>query len=109
MADVFLSFTRTGHPELAKDVADTLNRAGIPPFIDLDVGAGEGISPRLIAELRANRIMVIIYSATYQTRDACQHELVQAGLAGAAEGGLGRRIVVINPEEGEGHIEAFPT
>src|SRR5687768_10223389 len=104
MSDVFLSFTRTGHPELATRVAAVLNRAGIPTFVDTSVQAGEGISPRLIAELRGSRIMVIIYSATYPTRDACQYELVQACLAGAAEGDLGRRILVINPEEDEGHI-----
>lgn len=104
MPDVFLSFTRTGHPELAMRVADVLDRAGIPTFVDTSVRAGEGISPRLIAELRGSRIMVIIYSATYPARDACQYELVQACLTGAAEGDLGRRILVINPEEGEEHI-----
>jgi tetratricopeptide (TPR) repeat protein len=104
MADVFLSFTRTGHPELAMRVAAVLDRAGISTFADTSVRAGEGISPRLIAELRGSRIMVIIYSATYPARDACQYELLQACLAGVAEGDLGRRILVINPEEGKGHI-----
>jgi tetratricopeptide (TPR) repeat protein len=102
--DVFLSFTRTGHPELARRVAEVLNVAGISTFVDTSVEAGENISERLIAELRGSRLMVIVYSATYPTRDACQYELMQACLAGVAEGDLCRRILVINPEDGKGHI-----
>lgn len=104
MYDVFLSFTRSGHPDLARSIQSRLVNAGISVFMDEIVPAGESISDTIIAGLGASRIMLVVYSASYNQRWACQWELIHAYLAGAAEGAPGRRIVVVNPEQGDGHI-----
>src|SRR5712691_5111577 len=104
MHDVFLSFTRTGHPELAGSVRESLKDAGFSVFMDVDVPAGEGISAQISKALSDSRIMLAIYSASYNERWACQWELMRAYLAGAAEGSAARRILVVNPEEGDDHI-----
>jgi hypothetical protein len=106
MYDVFVSFTRTGHPGLAKDVKAALKKRGLSVFKDEDVPAGEGISSEIIAALNESRIMVVVYSESYNRRWACQWELIRAYLTGAAEGSGARRILVINPEAGDKHI--FP-
>lgn len=102
--DVFLSFTRKGHPELALRVREVLEGAGIPVFVDTGVPTGESISRHLADELFGSRLLVVVYSAAFPGRHACQWELIQAYLAGAAEGDPTGRILVINPEPGNGHI-----
>jgi tetratricopeptide (TPR) repeat protein len=102
--DVFLSFTRTGHPELARAMREQLSRAGIPVYTDEHVPPGESISDEITKALSKSRILVVLYSASYNEQWACQWELLQAYLAGAAEGDPGRRILVVNPEPGCEHI-----
>jgi tetratricopeptide (TPR) repeat protein len=105
MPDVFVSFTRTGgHPELAVRVRDLLRRDGVDAFLDDTVQPGDGITKRLVEALRGSRLMVVVYSAAYNDRWACQWELIQAYLAGAAEGDPNSRLLVVNPEPGFGHI-----
>ena len=106
MPDVFVSFTRTGHPKLAREVKVVLEKRGISVFMDEHVPPGEGISSKIIAALNESRIMVVVYSASYNRRWACQWELIRAYLTGAAEGSGAKRILVINPEAGDMHI--FP-
>ena len=107
MPDVFISFTRTGgHPELAMRVRDLLRREGIDAFLDDTVLPGDSITLRLVEALRGSRLMVVVYSAAYNDRWACQWELIQAYLVGAAEGDPSRRLLVVNPERGFGHIVA---
>jgi hypothetical protein len=102
--DVFLSFTRTGHPDLARILYRRLTDAGLTVFMDEDVTTGESISDSIIEALNASKIMLVIYSASYNQRWACQWELMQACLTGAAEGSAGRRILIVNPEPGDEHI-----
>jgi hypothetical protein len=104
MFDVFLSFTRTGHPELARRAHDLLTRAGYTVFVDRQVPVGDSISDEIVAAIRASRLMVVIYSASYSHRWACQWELVQAYLTGATEGDPSRRLLIVNPEQGHRHI-----
>jgi tetratricopeptide (TPR) repeat protein len=104
MHDVFVSFTRTGHPELACAVRESLEKADFSVFMDVDVPAGEGISAQISEALNDSRIMLAVYSASYNERWACQWELMRAYLAGAAEGSAARRILVVNPEADDGHI-----
>jgi len=104
MYDVFVSFTRAGHPELAIRIRDILDGARIPVFIDERLPVAEGISDGIVRALQESRILVVVYSASYNDRWACQWELMQAYLAGSAEGSPGRRIVVVNPERGTDHI-----
>jgi len=102
--DVFLSFTRKGHPDLAARVHAVLEKAGIGTFIDESVPIGDGISGHLVEALRDSRLMVVVYSASYVDRRACQWELIKAYLVGAAEGDPTGRILVINPEPANDHI-----
>ena len=104
MHDVFLSYTRKGHPELAQQVRRVLEGAGISVFIDTGVDIGDDISQHLAEALFGSRLMVVVYSAALPGRRACQWELIQAYLAGAAEGDPAGRILVLNPEAGNDHI-----
>jgi hypothetical protein len=102
--DVFLSFTRQGHHAVALQVYDVLRAAKIDVYLDEQLEPGESISDELIVKLGESRIMVVIYSAAYNHRWACQWELVHAYLAGAAEGDASRRLLIINPERHERHL-----
>src|SRR5690348_10129140 len=68
MYEVFVSFTRTGHLELAFRTKDMLNDMHIPVFIDEGLPVAEGISDGIVAALRESRIMVVVYSASYNER-----------------------------------------
>jgi hypothetical protein len=48
--------------------------------------------------------LLALYSTTYPTRRACQWELTAAFLAAQQEGDPRRRVLVVNPESGAGHI-----
>jgi hypothetical protein len=102
--DVFVSFTRTGHPDEARIIWKSLKEHRISAFIDEDVPVGQGISPGIITALEESRIMVVVYSASYNARWACQWELIYAYLTGIAEGSAAGRILIVNPEPGEEHI-----
>lgn len=52
MYEVFVSFTRTGHPELAFRTKDMLNDVHIPIFLDEGLPVAEGISDGIVAALR---------------------------------------------------------
>ncbi|MET7400640.1 TIR domain-containing protein, partial [Dactylosporangium sp. NPDC005572] len=105
--DVFLSFSRQGHPEVAQRAYDVLKAAGISVYMDADLPGGARISDELIAALGASRIVVVVYSAAYNRRSARQWELVHASLAGAAEGDASGRLLIINPEADERHIVPY--
>jgi hypothetical protein len=102
--DVFLSFTRRDPADLAARVAEVLRGAGIATFVDETVPVGEGISDHIVEALAGSRLMVVVYSAAYPRRRACQWELIQTYLAGAAEGDPTGRLLVINPEPTDDHI-----
>lgn len=102
--DVFLSFTRRGPADLAARVVKVLEDAGIATFVDKTVPVGEGISDHIVEALAGSRLMVVIYSAAYPRRRACQWELIRTYLAGAAEGDATGRLLVINPELTDDHI-----
>src|SRR5918992_1951729 len=102
--DVFVSFTRKGHPELARRIHRTLEAAGLRAFIDDEVGYGDGISRTIVDRLERSRLLIAVYSERFLERDACQWELMQAYLAAMAEGDVNCRILVVNPEIGSDHI-----
>ncbi|MEV0663678.1 TIR domain-containing protein [Actinomadura luteofluorescens] len=102
--DVFVSFTRKGHPELARRIHTALEDAGLRVFIDDEVGYGDPISETLVDRLENSRLLIVVYSERYLERDACQWELMRVYLAGMAEGAPSRRILVVNPEIGDDHI-----
>ncbi|CAM5573284.1 TIR domain-containing protein [Streptomyces abikoensis] len=102
--DVFLSYSR-GDAHRIAPLRDRLLASGLEVFVDEVTVAGfAGISDSIRAGLARSKALLACYSAAYPTRQACQWELTAAYLAGLAEGDPRRRVMVVNPEPGTGHI-----
>ncbi len=101
--DIFVSL---GGPDRASvyPIVDAFGKGGLRVFIDESIPAGDGVTGAIEEALRSSKILVAYYSVGYPSRWACQFELTAALLAGEREGDPVRRIVVINPEAGEGHL-----
>lgn len=102
--DAFLSFTRKGHPDLARRINRALDKAGIRVFIDEGIDDGDPISDEIISALAQSMTLIAVYSRSYLGRSACQEELRRVFIAAEAEGDPSRRIIVVNPEDGNDHI-----
>jgi hypothetical protein len=102
--DVFLSHA-WADGDRPQRIAKALEKAGLRVWFDAtELEDFAGIT-RAIAEGLANsKALVAYYSKTYPSRRACRWELTAAFLAAQAEGGRQSRILVINPEETDGHI-----
>ncbi|MGH8791660.1 MAG: toll/interleukin-1 receptor domain-containing protein [Stackebrandtia sp.] len=102
--DVFLSYARRDRAQAAP-LAESMRRRGLRVFVDEADAAGfASLNAELRAALAGSRILVAYYSTTYPSRPSCQHELTAAFLAGQREGDPRRRIALVNPEDGQGHI-----
>ncbi|AHI01139.1 tetratricopeptide repeat protein [Kutzneria albida] len=105
MWDVFLSYSRSDAVP-AQALAAELRRFGLRVFQDdADVHRFDSVSRTIMTELGRSRLLLAYYSAAYPTRRACQQELTRAFLAGQHEGDPLRRVLVVNPAQGTGHIE----
>jgi tetratricopeptide (TPR) repeat protein len=102
--DAFLSFTRKGHPDLARRIYRALDRAGMRVFMDDAVSEGAPISEEIITALAQSMTLITVYSRQYLRRNACQEELRRVFIAAEAEGDPSQRILVVNPEDGKDHI-----
>jgi hypothetical protein len=104
--DVFLSYSRRDDAGPALVLAKALRAAGLRVFWDdAEVPPFHAISPTILTELANATVLLAYYSANYPTRRACQHELTTAFLAGQQESTPTRRVLVVNPEPGFGHIQ----
>ncbi len=104
MWDVFLSYSR-GDVERVRPLARALRGGGLRVFTDeTGVASFAGISGTIQRELARSKALLAYYSAGYPEREACQWELTTAYLAGLGEGDPRRRVMVVNPESGTGHI-----
>ncbi|MFJ6677402.1 TIR domain-containing protein [Actinosynnema sp. NPDC091369] len=103
-ADVFLSYTWSDLA-LAEQVQTVLEGAGITVFRDVDIGTFDPITLRLADALDRAKLMLAVYSRRYPTRYACQWELTRAFLAGQHAGDPRDRVLVVNPEVDESHIQ----
>jgi len=101
---VFLSFAGPDRGD-ARRLRDGLRRRGLEVWLDETLLVGGGITAGIEDALNASKIMLILYSAAYPLRSACQFELTAAYLAGEREGDPLRRILVINPEAYEHHLQ----
>ncbi|MGK5728449.1 TIR domain-containing protein [Streptomyces sp. URMC 124] len=102
--DVFLSYSR-GDARRIAPLRDRLLASGLDVFVDEVTVAGfAGISDAIREGLARSKALLACYSAAYPTRQACQWELTAAYLSGLAEGDPRRRVMVVNPEPGTGHI-----
>ena len=103
--DVFLSYCRSDTTP-AEALAAELRARGLRVFQDeVGVHRFDSVSRTIMAELGRSRLLLAYYSHAYPTRRACQQELITAFLAGQREGDPLRRVLVVNPERGTGHIE----
>ena len=93
--DVFLSFTRKGHPDLAQRIRLALGKAGLRVFVDDKISEGTSISEEIIGALAQSKVLVVVYSEQYLRRNACQEELRRVFVAAQEEGDPGRRIIVV--------------
>ena len=102
--DVFLSFAG---PErgTARQIRDALEQRHLRVWLDETLPPATSITAGIEEHLNASRIMLVLYSAAYPLRPACQFELTAAFLAGQREGDPLQRIMVINPEPSEHHIQ----
>jgi tetratricopeptide (TPR) repeat protein len=101
--DVFVSYA---HEDLARvrPLVEALKEHGLSVWFDESaIQPHDGIT-RLVREgLGRSKVLVAYYSGVYPTRRACQWELTAAFLAAEALGeDPRRRVLVINPERGEG-------
>lgn len=102
--DVFFSLAGTER-DTVRRIREALERPGLRVFIDESLTPAHSITAGIEEELNASKIMLILYSAAYPHRPACQFELTAAFLAGLSEGDPLRRIMVINPEPSEQHLQ----
>ena len=104
MWDVFLSYSRADLGRVEPLVA-ALEAAGLRVFVDHAAIPGFGpISSTIRREMARSKVLLAYYSAGYPHRPACQWELTTAYLAGWHEGDPRRRVLIVNPERGSGHI-----
>ncbi|MBE8473038.1 toll/interleukin-1 receptor domain-containing protein [Streptomyces justiciae] len=104
MWDVFLSYSRSD-VERVRPLARALRGGGLRVFTDeTGVASFAGISDTIRRELARSKALLAYYSTGYPEREACQWELTTAYLAGLGEGDPRRRVMVVNPERGTGHI-----
>ncbi|MFH9068112.1 toll/interleukin-1 receptor domain-containing protein [Streptomyces alboflavus] len=104
MWDIFLSYSRRD-ADRVRPLHEALTAAGLKVFVDESAVAGfAGISDSIRRALADSRVLLAYYSSGYPERPACQWELTAAFLAGLSEGDPRRRVLVVNPEPGTGHI-----
>jgi len=104
--DVFLSYAHADRDRVI-ELCGALVAQGLAVWLDeARIETFESISGAVSEALARSKALVAFYSRTYPMRRACQWELTAAFLA-AQEGGHDprKRVLVVNPEEGIGHVE----
>jgi tetratricopeptide (TPR) repeat protein len=103
--DVFLSYA---HEDAipARQLFAELTQAGLRVwFDDTAIDDFAGIERAIERGLARSKAMVAFYSKTYPTKRACQVELTSAYLTALRGGDPRTRILVVNPEPAEDHIQ----
>jgi len=102
--DVFLSHA-WADGDRPREIAEALEAAGHRVWFDAtEIADFEGITRAVQQGLAKSKALLAYYSKAYPTRRACQWELTAAFLAAQQEGDPRRRVLVVNPEAGAGHI-----
>ena len=102
--EIFFSFAGPDR-STARLLHEALERHGLRVWMDERLPVAHGITKGIEQHLSTSKVMLILYSAAYPLRSACQAELTAAYLASEREGDPLRRIVVINPEDFEHHLQ----
>jgi hypothetical protein len=90
-----------------RELRDALVARGVRVWLDDgEIDTFASISNAIEHGLARSEALVAFYSATYPGRRPCQWELTAAFIAAQrAAGHPGERVLVVNPEDGVGHIE----
>ncbi len=103
--DLFVSYAHHD-ADWVHPLADALTDHGLRVWIDrhrLDDFAS--ITRGIRHGLASAKALLACYSATYPTRPACQWELTYAFVAASRLGDPRRRILVVTPQAGPGHLD----
>jgi class 3 adenylate cyclase len=103
--DVFVSYRRTDQA-IVRQLVDSLKRRGLVVWFDeTSIPDFGGITDSVRQGLAESKALLVFYSADYPQSSPCQWELTAAFLASSRLGDPRRRVLVVNPEPGLGHIE----
>ena len=103
--DVFVSYRRTDQA-IVRLLVDSLKRRGLVVWFDeTSIPDFGGITDSVRQGLAESKALLVFYSAEYPQSSPCQWELTAAFLASSRLGDPRRRVLVVNPEPGPGHIE----
>lgn len=103
--NLFLSYAHEDADAVAPLVA-ALRRAGLAVWHDeSDVADFDSITHSIEQGLARSKALLAYYSTTYPQKRPCQWELTAAFLAAQRSGDPRRRVLVVNPDPGVGHIE----
>ncbi len=102
--DVFVSHA-WADGDRPREIAEALNAAGLRVWFDArEIADFASITRAVEQGLAKSKALLAYYSKAYPIRRACQWELTGAFLAAQQEGDPRRRVLVVNPEAGAGHI-----
>jgi hypothetical protein len=88
-----------------QEIRDALVSAGLRVWFDAnEIKDFESITNAVTTGLAKSKVLLAYYSKIYPLRRACQWELTTAFLAAQREGDPRRRVLILNPEDGTGHI-----
>ncbi|WP_233521333.1 tetratricopeptide repeat protein [Streptomyces triticagri] len=103
--DVFVSYSRADVQQ-AGVLAAALREQGLRVFVDeTSVEDFASITTTITGALARSKSLLAFYSARYPHSRACQWELTYAYLAGQREGDPRKRVLVVNPDAGAGHVQ----
>jgi tetratricopeptide (TPR) repeat protein len=103
--DLFVSLAGPDRDDVLP-IIKALDGEGLNLFVDeRSVDVHDSITGRIREGLANSAALLAYYSRDYPTRLACQRELTAAFLAAKGSGQVAQRILVVNPESGEDHIE----
>lgn len=103
--DLFISYRRRDADRVLPLVT-ALQDVGLSVWLDQHAIVEFGpITDEIRRGLSQSKGLLAWYSETYPNSRACQMELTAALIAAQREGDLRRRVLVINPESSDGHIE----
>ena len=103
--DLFISYRRLDAARV-QPLADALRALGLNVWLDRSqIGDFDPITNRIREGLAESKALLAWYSADYPKSRPCQMELTAAFIAPQRETDPRRRVLVVNPESGAGHVQ----
>jgi tetratricopeptide (TPR) repeat protein len=102
--DVFISY-RHVHAERVRPMVQALERRGVRVWFDeTDIDDFAGITNAAAQGIAEAKAVLAYFSADYPHSRPCQWELTTAFVLAQRQGDPRRRVLVVNPEQGAGHV-----